>query len=258
MQTSFYNTLFAALPQERRLNNIANNLANLNTAGYKREKHGFVDIYRGMSTGLMDPRPSLRTEMPWPRPNLISQVMLGSTGVDFGTGPLQRTDNPLDLAIQGEGFFKVQTEGGVRYTRNGHFRLTEAGGLVTENGDALLGGGGPLAVPEGTVRLVVSESGAVLADGQEIGSIDLVALADPGILEKEGRNLFRIRRGEDAEELPFAGSVLQGSLEGANVEVVEEMIAMIETLRTFESFQKVMSSTQEMDQKLIQEVGTVR
>jgi flagellar basal-body rod protein FlgF len=258
MQTSFYNTMFAALPQERRLNNIANNLANINTSGFKREKSGFVDVFKGANAGLNDPSPSLRSETPWPKPQLISQVLLEPPKIDFSDGPLQRTDSPLDLAIQGDGFFKIQTEEGVRYSRNGHFRLTEDGALVNGQGHQVLGEGGPIVIPEGATNLIVNGAGILNADGAEIAVLDLATLADTGILEKQGGNLFRVRPGEVAEELPFSGSVSQGALEGANIQVVEEMVAMIETLRTFESYQKVMSSTQEMDLKLIHDVGTTR
>jgi flagellar basal-body rod protein FlgF len=257
MQTSFYNTLFAAMPQERRLNNIANNLANINTAGYKREKQGFAELFRSHA-GVMDPSPALRSQIPWPKSPLISQVHLEPSRIDFSDGPLQRTDNPLDLAIQGEGLFKVQTEEGVRYTRNGHFRLTEAGELVTEQGHRVLGEGGPIVVPEGARGLIVDQTGSIGVDGIEVAVLDLTTLSDTDVLEKQGSNLYRLRPGAQADEQPFSGTLSQGALEGANVGVVEEMVGMIATLRTFESYQKVMSSTQEMDLKLIHDVGTTR
>jgi flagellar basal-body rod protein FlgF len=257
MQTSFYNTLFAAMPQERKLNTIANNLANINTAGFKRERLGFAEVFRGHG-GWVDPSPALRSEMPWPKPQPITQVHLVSPMIDFSGGPLQRTDNHLDMALQGDGFFKVQTEAGVRYTRNGNFMLTEDGALVTGQGHRVLGVGGAVTVPEGTKRLTVSESGAVSVDGEEVAVLDIAVLADPAVLEKQGGNLFRVRPGVEAEVLPFTGYVIQGALEGANVQVVEEMVGMIATLRTFESYQKVMSSTQDLDLKLIREVGTPR
>ncbi|MFP4516990.1 MAG: flagellar basal-body rod protein FlgF [Desulfovibrionales bacterium] len=258
MQTSFYNALFASLPQERNLANISNNLSNVNTTGYKKEKFAFKDMVQRNLSDIMDPRAAIREESPWPQPNLIARCEMDSGVIDFSEGAMVQTSSPLDLAIQGEGFFSVETDAGTAYTRNGHFSLSAEGELITGGGDRVLAGGGPLIFPAGTKVVSVGEDGSLFADGAEVGRLDIVTFADPQVLEKAGGNLFRLKQDAAGQEGEFQGRVMQGFLEGSNVDVVQEMVGMMTTLRTFESYQKVIKSTQEMDERAIRDVGTTK
>lgn len=258
MQTSIYNSMFGALTQEERLDIIANNLANISTTGFKKEKLSFKDDFARLMPGLVDPVPSIRSKMAWPKADLLSQPVVGESRVDFTDGGLRQTGNPLDLAIQGDGFFKVGGDEGVFFTRSGHFLVNDEGLVVTPQGLALLSDGGPLEVPAGTKELLIGQNGQVMADGRSIGNLEVVSVTDLSALEKQGSNLFRAKRGIELEEGPITGEVAQGYLENSNVEVVVEMVNMVETMRAFEAYQKIMTRTAQADEKLIRDVGTPR
>jgi len=269
MEDSVYSALFGALSQEHRLNLIANNLANVNTTGYKKDQVAFMDTFVPMAHDrITDSKPYLRADPLWPDADLISRLRLSEQKTDFSQGGLTLTGNPLDVAIQGEGFFKVQRPGSgeVFYTRNGSFLLDADGYVKDGGGNYVLAGGGPLQVPQGAKTLTIDGAGQVRADGAELGTLDVVSVADPGGLMKIGNNLFSAAQGAAAQETPLTpglpeavegqatdtvrATLYQGYLESANVEVVSEMVRMIEVNRTFEAYQKVMTGSQQLDQKL--------
>lgn len=258
MQTSMYNALFGALTQEHRLANTANNLANVNTTGYKRETMAFRDVFIRFGHGMLDPISAINEKSLLPVPDEMAQNRIALTHIDFAQGSAKETGNPLDAALQGEGFFKVRTLEGDFYTRNGNFRLTPGGELVTGQGFPVLVDGGPVNL-EPNARIVIGPDGAIQANGEPVGNFDLVTFENPQVLEKLGQNMFRLRPGVQAAELPADNAtVMQGYLEGANVEVVREMVNMIEAHRSFEAYQKVMHTAQEADQKVIREVASPR
>lgn len=258
MQNGIYNALFGAMAQEYRLDVIANNLANSSTAGFKRQKIAFKDLMDKRHHDLLEMSSCIREEGWCPRPDVTSETRVAEVMLDMSSGGMRQTGNPLDLAVQGEGFFKVETDQGVMYTRNGQFQLTPEGTVVTSGGHALLGQGGPVVIPEGG-EILVRGDGQVSLGNEVLGVLDVVTVTDPRALEKFGENLFRIREGADAGEVPAEGfQVSQGILEDSNVSVVEEMVSMIETMRMFEAYQKVMTSVQDEDKKVIQEVGATR
>lgn len=258
MQSSMYNALFGALTQEHRLANIANNLANVNTTGYKTEKLAFRDVFIRFGHNMLDPIAAINEKSLLPEPDEMAQARISLSHIDFNQGSLQETGNPLDVALHGEGFFKVRTPAGDLYTRNGSFHLTPDGQLVNGQNYPVLGQDGEIVVEPGG-RVYVAPNGEITVDGEVAGVFDVVAFDNLQVLEKFGQNLFRIRDGVEALEQPVENvSVVSGYLEGSNVEVVQEMVSMIETHRLFEAYQKVMHATQETDQKLIREVATAR
>lgn len=258
MQDSTYSALFGALSNEKRLAIIANNLANANTTGYKADQVAFQDTFQRFAHDyLVDSRVSLRDKELWPKPDVVAKPRLSEQHVDLSQGSLQFTGNPLDLAISGEGFFKVRTSDGDFLTRAGSFQLSTEGGVISEQGYALLGQGGPLTIPEGG-NIQVDPLGQVLADGEVVNALDLVTVDDPRALEKVGNNLYRVRPDSSAQEVPVTGSrVEQGYIEKANVEVVGEMVAMIEVQRAFEMYQKMITGSSEMDRTVNDKVGSV-
>jgi len=258
MQTSMYNALFGALTQEHRMANTANNLANVNTTGFKRETMAFRDVFIRLGQGISDPISAINEKSLLPVPDEMAQVRIALTNIDFSQGSARETGNPLDAALQGEGFFKVRTLEGDFYTRNGNFRLTPDGELVTGQGFPVLVDGGPVNLAP-NARIVIGPQGDIQADGEPVGNLDLVTFEDLQMLEKLGQNMFRIRPGVEAAEQPADNVIVaQGYLEAANVEVVGEMVNMIEAQRSFEAYQKVMHTAQETDQKLIREVASSR
>ncbi len=258
MQASMYNALFGALTQEHRLANIANNLANVNTTGYKRESLAFKDVFVRFGHNMLDPIAALNEESLLPVPDEMAQIRIALSHIDFSQGSLQKTGNPLDVALHGEGFFKVRTPQGVFYTRNGNFHLTPEGQLVNSQNYPVLGNDGEINLEPGG-QVYIAPNGQITVNDEGVGLLQVVNFANPQVLEKVGQNLFRIRDGAQAVEEPAENvSVISGYLEGANVNVVQEMVSMIETHRLFEAYQKVMRTTQEADRKLIREVAAAR
>lgn len=258
MQESSYSAVFGALTQQYRLDTIANNLANVNTTGFKADKLAFCDTFRRYAHDLLDPNTTLRDRVPWPQGNVLAQPRISEQVIDLSQGAMKSTGNPLDLAIAGDGFFRIQTPEGEFLTRQGVYHRSSEGYIVDGHGNQLLGEGGPLQIPEdGTV--LIDANGQLSVNGEPVDVISLVRVEDPGNLEKFGHSLYRIKPGANTQPVPAEGATVeQGFLEGANVEVVSEMVNMIEALRAFEAYQKMISGTFEQDKKAIAEVGAPR
>jgi flagellar basal-body rod protein FlgG len=191
------------------------------------------------------------------------QVGLGvrtvATTRSFAQGDMISTNNPLDLAIEGTGFFKIQRPNGeAAYTRAGNLRLDATGRLCTQNGDILEPG---ITVPQEATAVTIKPDGVVEAkvpgrdEPSELGTIELAVFANPGGLESIGNNLM-VATGASGEAINLkpgeqgAGALSQGFLEGANVKAVEEMIDMISTQRAYEMNSKVIQSADQMLQRL--------
>lgn len=228
--------LSGATVQERRLEMIANNLANLNTTGFKREIALFDAWVPNGVAKTIGPQYGL----------------LRGIATDFSSGPLRRTGAPLDIAIEGEGFFVVQTPQGNRFTRDGHFTLDAEGRLVTQKGMPVLGTGGGITLPAGSVS--IDPEGRVSVRGTEVGAqpievdtLQVVRFEDPSRLRKVGDGLL------SAGEIFPAGfpeaRLLQGALEGSNVDPIQEMVSMIEVLRLYEAAQKAIQISDDLASK---------
>lgn len=217
--------------QEMRFQIIANNLSNIQTAGFKKDVPVFGQVLAGAAASFQD-------------------VPL----TDFQQGHLRRTGNELDLAIEGEGFFKIRTPRGIRYTRNGSFSLNREGVLVRADGLPVLGRQGEIVLRGKSIE--VDESGRVLSGGKMAGQITPVTFAELGQLQKEGGALFSLA--QDAEEIEIPQSrIRQGYLEAAGVNPLEEMVLLVDALRSFESCQRVVQSQDELDGKAVNELGKV-
>ena len=219
------------VPRMMKLEVIANNLANISTTGFKRDNI-FVQILK--DTGISQSKGG---------GDLSGLDVKEYT--DFAEGSMSQTSNPLDLAIQGPGFFTVQSPTGTCYTRNGSFSLSTNGTLVTSQGYPVLGTGGPIQLPD--VRklsqgdIVINQSGEVTFDGKIISRLRIANFADMSALKKEGGTYFVSTAPEKGTEADGKDIVIrQGQLEESNVNGIEEMIEMIELSRSFESAQKTM------------------
>lgn len=223
------------LAQERRMNQIANNLANVDTAGYKKEDITFWE----MMFRAADQRPR------------VGKALKVLTTHEQGSA--KETDNTLDFAINGDGFFKIQTAAGVRYTRNGNFTLNNQGQLSTQDGNLVMGDGGPIVLADANIQ--VGRDGQINAGGIPVNRLAVVTFPDVNALEKEGANLFR-PQDLTVQEVPVEfPSVQQGYLEGANVNIVSEMTEMIDLQRAYQSQQKAIQTTDDIDQQSISRVG---
>ena len=263
MQESMFTGVFGALSAEHRLNNIANNLANVNTSGYKRDVLAFKDtMIQFAHDQIMEPIANVRSEKLFPEPQLAARVRLAVAETDYTQGAMQVTGNPLDVAITGEGFFRIQTQEGTFLSRNGAFVVDGSGQIMTKQGHTVLGdAGGAITVPPGTRDVHIDAEGRVFADAVQVGTISLVNVDDASNLEKLGGNMYKPRAGVAvAEDNAYTGGARlnQGFLETSNVEVVSEMVNMIEAHRFFEAMQKIMQSSDSVDKEAIQKVGRVR
>ncbi|HTX18025.1 MAG TPA: flagellar basal-body rod protein FlgF [Bacteroidota bacterium] len=219
------------VPRMMKLEVIANNLANISTTGFKRDNI-FVQILKD-------------TEVSQSKGGGDLSGLDVKEYTDFTEGSMNQTSNPLDLAIQGPGFFTVQSPTGLCYTRNGIFSLSTDGTIVTAEGYPLLGSGGPIRLPDvqklSQGDIVVNQSGEVTYDGKIISRLRIASFTDMGSLKKEKGTYFVTTAPETGTEADGKDTVIrQGQLEESNVNGIEEMIEMIELSRSFESAQKTM------------------
>ncbi|EGJ52017.1 flagellar basal-body rod protein FlgF [Desulfocurvibacter africanus] len=274
MQEAIYSAVFGALSSEHRMNIISNNLANVSTTGYKTDSVTFKDVFVPFAHDyILDSKEHLRAKPLWPDADVIAKPRLAEHKTDFAQGSLRKTGDPLDLAIQGDGFFKILTPDGVRYTRNGHFNAMPNGQIVDSNGNPLLGTDGPIFL-SGSGVVEIDPAGNVSEGGAQVGTIALVRFDNPRGVIKDGQNLYKLSEDFEANEMAVSpgmpeittGSdgtpqtrispvIQQGFLESSNVEIVTEMVRMIEVNRVFEAYQKIMRGTQDMDSSLIKSMG---
>lgn len=234
---------------------ISNNLANINTAGYKRDVAIHKDFSKMFLQRLNDPPFQISDKFQLfkeqPIGNLGTGVITDAVCVDFSNGDFSKTDSPLDLAINGDGFFAIETEKGIRYTRNGNFSLNSEGELSTPDGFRVLGQNGPIRITGNNVA--IGEDGVVNVDSKVVEQIQLVDFEDRRVLRKIGENLFVAPY--DAPVLAGVGKIIQGGLEKANVDLAGEMVKMITALRAYEINQKAIQSQDSMLDQAINQVG---
>jgi len=160
---------------------------------------------------------------------------------DFTEGSIQQTGRSLDVAIEGDAFLQIQTPRGVRFTRAGNLSLNASGQLVTKNGDLVVGENGPITVPPKSGEISIGQDGSLAAGGQNFDKLKLVRFDNPpNALTKEGDALFMATGAEQPQE-NVDSKVVQGALEGSNINSISEMVAMINNNREFESLQKSVS-----------------
>lgn len=219
------NAIRIALSQQvalkRQLATVANNLANMNTTGFKSENLVFEEhIMPGASMDNVNVASSLIS--------YVSDTMLMR---DYSSGGLKTTDNPLDVAINGKGWFTVQTPFGDRYTRNGHFSLNSDGELVNSNGLPIVVDGGTLTFAPEETDISIASDGTISTSEGVRGKLQIAIFEMESLLKKEGANLFS---SVDAARTPEFVSLAQGMIENSNVEPIEQMTKMIEIQRAYE------------------------
>jgi flagellar basal-body rod protein FlgG len=215
----------------------SNNLANVDTAGFKRDMV-FVELLNQM-TGEREER-------------AVNLRMV----TNFTQGSLKETGSPLDVAINGQGFFLVRTPSGLCLTRNGSFTLDEDGNLVTQQGYRVMGAGGEIKLGEGSPA--ISEDGGIFIEGVEVERLKVVEVADKNTLIKAGDGLFSLRTGGAPNEgSPGDFEVKQGFLEGSNVEPVREMVEMMNDFREYEANMRALMIQDRTLEKATGEVGKV-
>lgn len=256
MIRGLYTGASGMLAEMARTDVISNNMANVNTTAFKKDRTIFrafpeMNIHR-----IHDPVPAGLDKVVDPRPfigMMGTGVMLDEVNTDFNQGHLITTSNPLDLAIRGEGFFQVQTPEGIRYTRDGSFSLRSNGYLVTKEGYYVLGENGPLQLLQ-TGDITISQQGEVFVNDEYIDRLNIVTFADLNQLQKQGDNLYFT----DAVPEPLQDAdVVQGALEGSNISIVAEMVDLISAFRAYEANQKVIQTHDTTLDRAINDVGRI-
>jgi len=220
MRIGIYTAAMGAKAQEKRLEIVSNNIANAGTAGFKKEVVRFEDFL-----------------FPTSSPNLEQ-------------GSIKATGNQLDIALSGEGFLKVQTDQGVLYTRTGNLSLNRAGTLITQEGWPVLGKGGPISVNSGNATLRIETNGQVFDGDQNIGSLVLVKFPPKTPLARVKNGYFKPADTQRTSTEPANCVVEQGALEEPNFNVVQEMTQMIDAMRNFEAYHKIIQSFEQVDSQL--------
>lgn len=227
------------------VDNTAHNLSNANTTGFKKSlmaSMAQVDIQRNDEYKL----------------HQDEEHQMSENYIDFEQGSLVGTENPFDVALEGDGFFSIETANGVRYTRNGSFTRNGMGELVTLQGNRVLDvNGSPISLDEAR-DMSVSFAGVIYADGVSVGQLALVDFEDKrSALSREGYNLFSLRDPEAQPQAALNARVKQGFVEASNVNIVDAMVEMIRFQRNYEMDQRAVTSCDETLQKAVNEVGRV-
>ena len=252
MIKGFYAAVSAMLTNANRQQLLAHNVANLDTPGFKQILSSYQDF---MYTPVNEPSGNLLASQ---RPNPIGVLglgaQLGPELVDFGQGALQMTANPFDFAIEGEGFFQVQTPDGERFTRDGRFLRDAEGNLVTFQGYAVLSESGqPIRVEAGEVN--VTPEGLVLVDGEEVATLGVFMFEDPKAdLERTEGNLYTAAAQPTG---PGVGRVAQGYLEMSNANPTQIMAQLVEVARSYEAAQQMVQNQDELLGKTISILGRI-
>jgi flagellar basal-body rod protein FlgF len=247
MNNGIYTITSGGMAAMARLEAVTQNLANVNTAGYKQALLVFAERPVGATIGGDRTLGAISRH--------VSQV---ETVLDFSQGPIHATGNPLDVAIDGNGFFVVSTKAGERYTRQGTFDLDRDGRLVTHAGDPVQGEGGEIVVPQGKSDIRIGEDGTVSADRVEVGRLRLVDFGDDPALVPEGGALFSAAPGAAGAPLgPEDVRLRPEAFEGSNANAVTGMIELVEVNRGYESYMRAMQRLDDLQSRAINEVGRI-
>lgn len=261
-----FTALSGAIAQSQRLDTIANNIANANTAAFKKDNQ----VFREYLTAQEKPADVIQV----PRvPSSIESfydmqaadrgyVDSAGTFTDHSQGAIRPTGNTLDFAIEGEGYFEVLTSEGPKLTRNGLFKIDAEGFLSSKEGYPVLLEGADSDFESRKVKLssnqiTVSETGQIYDNGQVMGRLSLIKVGNAEALQKQGSSLFTLRPNFDAEITQAQSGVKQGFLEMSNVNIVQEMTDMIAATRSFESAQKAIQAFDQMNSRLVNDVPKV-
>jgi flagellar basal-body rod protein FlgF len=239
MQNGLYVAVSAQVALQRRLETIADNVANMNTVGYR-------------ATGV-----SFETEVARAGEATLNYVSPSSDYLSRRAGGLLKTDNSLDFAVQGDGWFAIQTPSGPAYTRDGRARVDESGTMRTLNGDAILDAGGAQIIIDGSAGpLTVAADGMITQNGRQVGAIGLFAI-DPSASLTRGENSSVVPDKPATPILEFArDGVVQGAVESSNVDPVREMTRLIDVTRAFDGVAAEASQSEASLQDAIKTLGS--
>lgn len=224
---------------------LANNIANASAPGFKADRE-FYGLY--LSAEAAD-SPAGTSPMILP--------VIERQWTDFAQGSLTPTGNPLDLALNGEGFFVAQSPSGPLFTRDGGFRLSVQGELQTKDGYKIQGQDGKPILLDSTRPVEISSDGTVRQDGQDVAQIAVLNFSDPAVLAKRGNNYFRTGLAPLPAASAAQAEIQQGKLEAANSQPAESAVRLVNVLRQFETLQKALAIGADMNRRAVEEVARV-
>jgi flagellar basal body rod protein FlgG len=242
MGSGKYGALTGAISRMQMLDKVNSNLANVNTDGYKKRGATFEARFsEALATRGKE---------------AMNFASVSNEVIDFTQGVLKKTDNPMHLAISGEGFFRLQqADGEIVYARRGSFDRNQEGEMITAAGARLLGDGdAPVALPVEEYSII--RDGSIISDNQRVGSIPLYSFEDTSILQRGNDGVFVAPQDAEVAQSPQP-EMLQGYLEGSNVNMMQETVRMVYTMRVFEATQKALTAYDNMDSKLA-ELGNLQ
>lgn len=231
----------------RELDVIANNVANLNTTGFKGETMMFEQFLDPTARHDHFPGSDRR----------VAFVVDRATLQDFSQGPLQRTEAPLDVALDGTGFLAVQTPNGERYTRGGNLHLNSQGQLVTVSGQLVLGQSGPIVFEPNDTTITIAADGTVSSQNGDRGKVRMVRFPNPEQLTSQGNGLWAAPAGVAPQPAEVTTRLVQGALEKSNVQPVREISRMIEVTRAYTTVSSMQQRTEELRRKAIEKLAEV-
>jgi len=223
------------MKEELRMDIVSSNLSNSTVIGFKKDRISFQKILKNAGAGN--------------EPNVTIKP-------DMAQGDVRASGYELDVAIAGKGFFKVNTENGIRYTRKGNFTLDPQGTLITQSGDQIMGKTGQIKITGN--NLTIDSKGNIQTDVGIIGQLDVVDFENYDGIVKEGRSFFQNVKDNAETDIPSETTIKQGYVEVSNVNIAEEMINMIHSMRAFETYQKSMKVIDELNNRAINQVGRLR
>lgn len=234
MSSGIYLATAGAIAQSNALDATANNIANATTTGFRGDRITF------------------REAMGAAKSPDVALVGASTKRVDSQAGALSETGNPLDLALEGDGMFAIETPNGPRYTRAGNFRLDDSRTLVTVDGHPVLGeGGARISIPPEATMIDVASDGEITADGESLGKLELVRFK-PTQLRREGGSLFSATGRPDDGDPP---AVRSGMLEASNVNVVRGVVDLVKVSRTYESLMRVIQGYHDVESRAARDLG---
>lgn len=243
MDNSLYIAISKQKALQQQMNLVANNIANMNTSGYRAQHVLFEEVLRDQDSiaDVNDP---------------ISLVHNYGQYDDTSAGAVNVTGNTLDVALQGPGFLGVLTEGGIEYTRAGNLSVNAQGELITASGFRVASqGGAPIIIPEGETQITIEKNGAISTPDGEVGSLMISEFDDYQLMTPQGNGLYKT---EGQPRPATETTAIQGAIEGSNVNPIMEMTRMIEISRKYQSTQRFIQNEHDMRSDSIKKLARVQ
>jgi flagellar basal-body rod protein FlgG len=262
MMEGLYIAASGGTKQLKKLDVLSNNIANINTQGFKRDMLIYEEKKPSFQQISLNGSATKNLNLFQGSDSAVSYVQATQSLIDFTQGSLIKTDNPLNVAIEGKGFFVVNTPNGDRYTRNGNFHLDGLGQLVDQKGNMIVTRNDePILIPFGTKQISINQDGSVFGgveiDQDSLGQLKIVNFNNLAALTKEGEGFYKITDHSIKEILANDAKVLQGFTENSNANAIHEMTQMIETVRLLEAYQKIIQSIDEADDQSVNSLARV-